>query len=250
MPPGGMMPGMSGMGGMNSPYGKGGPIQKKMAKDRDPKSSEAADAERLPPGYHVPPEPPEALTTADEWTVDPFGKKKPNTVIGEYKTILAAGVFASDEQKKFVADIMRWRLSLLTRKEFREQAAKYRGYILQDISNFPTNKGAPRDVRKHLLKTIAEEAPKLFKYHAIARINGAILLAELSDPAYNEADGDNRKPAEPCIRALDPLTNLVKDKDQLTAPRIWGVNGLVRLPRSRSSSRSLVLISSMSWSSC
>jgi len=81
-----------------------------------------------------------------------------------------------------------------------------------------------------MLKTIAEEAPRLFKYHAIARINGAILLAELSEPQYNEADADGpRKPAEPCLKAAAPLLDLVNDKKQLTAARIWGVNGLVRI---------------------
>jgi hypothetical protein len=225
-----MMPG--GPGGVPG-SGEIGGIKKRTAKDRDSKTAEPADLEKLPPGYRVPQEPPEALTTTDEWKEDPFTKRKPltqSTILGNYKTILASGLFASEDQRKLVADIVRWRLSLLTRKEFREQTYAKRQSLLQDISTYPSpqNKNN-RDVRKFILTTIVEQAPELFKYHVIARINGAILLAELSDPAYNEADGDNRKPAEPCVRALEPLSELVNDKKQLIAPRIWGVNGLVRL---------------------
>src|SRR5262249_1755297 len=135
-----------------------------------------------------------------------------------------------DADKKLVADVIRYKLSELTLKDNREKAHSLRVKLLSDIQNSPTNKNGPRDVRKFMLKTIAEEAPKLFKYHAVARINGAILLAELSEPAYNEAEAEPpRKPAEPCLRAADPLIALVNDKAQLTAARIWGVNGLVRI---------------------
>jgi hypothetical protein len=80
-----------------------------------------------------------------------------------------------------------------------------------------------------MLKLIADEAPRLFKYHAIARINGAILLAEMSDSKFNEVDAEGNKPAVPCVLGAVPLLNLVNDKEQLIAPRIWAVNGLVRL---------------------
>jgi hypothetical protein len=222
----GQMPGMPG-GGIGT-----GRIQKKAAPERSGKPTEPVDPEKLPPKYHVPQEPPEALTTTDEWLEDPFTRRKPKTqgtVIGEYRTILGSGQFTGEEQRKFVADMVRWRLSLLTRKEFREQAQAKRNDLWVDITKHPY-KGNSRDVRKFLLQTIAEEAPQLFKYHAVARINGAILLADLSDTACNEADGDGRnKPPEPCFRAAKPLLDLVNDKNQLVAARIWGVNGLVRI---------------------
>src|SRR5262249_50410087 len=100
--------------------------------------------------------------------------------------------------------------------------------ILTDVKQSP-GKGGKRDVRKFMLKMIAEEAPKLLQYHATARINAAILLADLSDSDYSEEEGDARKPTEPCTRGAEPLIKLVKDRAQLTAVRIWGVNGLVRL---------------------
>jgi hypothetical protein len=236
--PGSGAPPMPGMRG-NSPYGGAGTygqgpnIKKRGAAERKTRSAEPVDPEKLPDEYHVPPEPTEALTTTDEWIENPFPdpKKQRSVIENSYKPILGSGAFASNDQKKFVADIVRWRLSLLTRKEFREQAYTRRKDILADIGLSPTNKnGGSREVRRFILQTIADEAPRLFKYHAVARINGAILLAELSEPGYNESDGDgNRKPAEPCTRGMAPLLALVNDKSQLTAARIWGVIGLVRL---------------------
>jgi hypothetical protein len=240
----GTMPGSSGFGapptagmpGYGSTMGsKKGNIQKKGPAERT-KTNEPIDPEKLPPGYRVPPEPPDAMTTDQEWIENPFPEDKKGSqqkklaTLSKYKGIIGSGEFTGDDQRKFVADIIRYKLSLLTRKDARDKAYEHRQEILRDLNNSPTTKTGARDVRKFMLQTIAEEAPRLFKYHAVARINGAILLAELSDPKYNEADGDgNRKAAEPCIRALKPLQELVQDKKQITPPRIWGVIGLVRL---------------------
>jgi hypothetical protein len=223
---GGAGPAMQGAPGI----GNNANIQKKIAKERDSKTVEPVDLEKLPPGYRVPQEPPEPYTTTDEWRVHPFGKRRESSALADYNQILASGLFTGEDQRKFVADVVRWKLARLTQKEFREQAYTKRVEILRDISRYPSPQNkSNRDVRRFILKTIAEEAPRLFKYHAVARINGAILLAELSDPAYNEVDGDNRKPAEPCVRALEPLLALVDDKKEIVGARVWGVNGLVRL---------------------
>lgn len=235
--PPGIVPGQGAPPGMMPGRGYGPSakksVKKAAPKKRDLSTVEEADREKLPLGYRVPQEPPDALTTSEEWIDDvlPSDTKARNTVLRKYKEIFQAGLFASDADRKLVADVIRYKLSLLTRKENRERAHLIRTKeILQDVANSPTNKNGPRDVRKFMLKTIAEEAPRLFQYHVIARINGAILLAELSEPQYNEADADGpRKPVEPCIRAAAPLMALVNDKKQLTAPRIWGVNGLVRI---------------------
>src|SRR5262245_51208306 len=215
-PPGsGYMPGSSmppnSMRGMGAGgYGAGGAkaINKKGPAERKAKSDEPVDPEKLPAEYHVPPEPTDALTTTDEWIEDPFVGEKPgqkrvfNAMMFKYKTIFQAGEFAGEADRKLVADILRYKLSLMTRKENRDKVQALRADILKDVAFSPAAKSGSRDVRKFMLKTIAEEAPRLFKYHAVARINGAILLAELSDPAYNEADGDgNRKSAEPCTKA-------------------------------------------------
>src|SRR5262245_30775918 len=236
--PYGPMPGMPGMQG-TMPGAK--QPTKRAAPERTGKPTEPVDLEKLPSKYHVPQEPPEALTTTEEWIEEWFpdrgpenekdkNKRKAQVLISKYRTILGAGEFADAEQRKFVADMVRWKLSLLTRKEFREQAQAKRYDLWKDITQNPTNKSGSREVRKFVLQTIADEAPRLFKYHAVARINGAILLADLSDPQCNEAEGDGRnKPAESCLRALQPLKDLVDDKNQLVAARIWGVIGLVRI---------------------
>jgi hypothetical protein len=220
------MPGMGGMPGMGSDiYGKKA-IGKKAAPKRDTTAEENVDPEKLPPGYRVPQEPPAALTTTDEWIED----TPKNKDLAKYKTtVLTSGELTGEADKKLVADIIRWKLSLLTRKENREKMLKLREEILRDIAQTPSNKSGSRDVRRLILKTIAEEAPKLFAYHVIARINGAILLSELSDPKYNEKEAEGRNPAVPCVLAGEPLMKMVNDGKQLTAVRIWGVNGLVSL---------------------
>jgi hypothetical protein len=223
------MPPMSGVPGMQ----RRGPA-KKAVPPRE-KTVEAVDLEKLPGGYRVPQEPPDALTTTDEWIEDAFGgdtpkqkEQKKNQAFSKYRVIIAAGMFASDADRKLVADVVRYKLSELTRKENRERAYALRNTLQLELG-FPQNRTAPRDVRKFMLKLIAEEAPRLFEYHAIARINGAILLAEMSDSRFNEVDAEGNKPAVPCVLGAEPLLKLVNDSKQLIAPRIWGVNGLVRL---------------------
>jgi hypothetical protein len=207
---------------------------KKPAPPRE-KTAEPVDVEKLPPGYRVPQEPPDALTTTDEWIEEPFGgdnqkQKDRNKSIAfqKYRAIIQAGMFAGDADRKLVADVVRYKLSELTRKENREKASYLRDRLQGDLA-FPQNRTAPRDVRKFMLKLIAEEAPRLFKYHFMARINGAILLAEMSDSKFNEVDAEGNKPAVPCVLGAEPLLELINDKKQLVAPRIWAVNGLVHL---------------------
>jgi hypothetical protein len=207
---------------------------KKPAPPRE-KTAEPVDLEKLPPGYRVPQEPPDALTTTDEWIEEPFGGDTPKQkelnkkqALSKYKAIIVTGMFAGEADKKLVADVVRYKLSELTRKENREKAYALRSAFQRDLDQ-PQNRTAPRDVRKFMLNQVAKEAPRLFQYHAIARINGAILLAEMSDSRFNEVDAEGNKPAVPCVMGADPLLKLVNDKNQLIAPRIWGVNGLVHL---------------------
>lgn len=227
--PQGMMPGLGGAGAKKQG-------NKKAPAKRDPKEAEAVDPDKLPDDFRVPQLPPEAITTSDECAEDPFILEKPTDkkevvkrqMIAKYKAIYLKGEFANDTEKKLVADILRYKLCELTRKENREKAWSIRNEILNDIKQSPP-KGGKREVRKFMLKTVVEEAPKLFQYHAVARLNAAILLSELSDPLYNEEEAEGKKPAEPCVRALEPLVKMVEDGKQLTAVRTWGVNGLARL---------------------
>ena len=235
----GAIPGMGPGGGMMMP-GMGKGIIKKGAKKRDLSgSSDAVDNEKLPPGYRVPQEPPEALTTNEEWIVelapdisDPKKKaREESRMVQKYRTIISDGEFTKDEDKEIVRKVLTWKLANLTRKEheFRDRAHLLRDELLREIKNNPSGKGKPRTVRKFMLETITAETPRLFDYHIIARLQAAIILAELSDPAYNEEEAQPPSPAKPCLLALDPLTKMVRDTKQLTAVRIWGVNGLVRL---------------------
>jgi len=219
--------------GPMGPMGPGGkkPGAKKPVVKRE--APETIDNESLPPGYTVPQEPPEALTTTAEWIEDPFqdkvGKKTNyNSMISRYRKILGDGDFKEgDKDKALVADVMKWKLSQLTLKDKRESAEDWREKsIKRDLQQFP-EKGNPKTVRSFLLKVVAEEAPRLFEYHAMARINGAILLSELCE--INETDAVGKAPAVPCFRGADPLMEMVKDTKQLTAVRGWGVKGLVRL---------------------
>jgi hypothetical protein len=241
------MGGVPGMGGMGGPRGGMGPGMmpgaggfggKKIGPKKPQTKREAPDSidnERLPPGYKVPQEPPEAFTTTNEWVVEsPFAgekegsKKIERAQLAKYRIILEAGEFKDVEKdKEFVASIMRWKLSRLTHKDMRETAEDWREKIKKDLANNPRPITNPKTVRKFLLKVVADEAPKLFEYHAIARLNGAILLAELSE--VNEAEAEGRNPAVPCTRGAAPLMEMVKDSAQLTSIRVWGVKGLVRL---------------------
>jgi hypothetical protein len=206
-------------------------IKKPKAKTREKSTTDDVDVESLPEGYRVPPEPPEALTTSEEWIFDPSDgdpKLLKQMLKPKYQPIFQAGLFTSKADEKLVADVIRYKLAQMTLNKNRDKVHILRAELLRDVAQSPTNKAGPRDVRKFMLKTIAEEAPKLFKFHAVARINGAILLAELADFNEVEADGP-RKPAEPCLKGYAPLKDLVNDKQQLAAVRIWGINGLVRI---------------------
>ena len=147
-----------------------------------------------------------------------------------FKSILQAGDFGKDveKDKQLVVAMVKYRLAQLTLKgDARDKAAENRQKLEREIDG-STNKTGPRPARILALKTIAEEAPRLFQYHFVARLQGAILLAHLSEFNETEAEGV-KKAAVPCTRALEPLIDLVNDGKQETAVRVWGINGLVRL---------------------
>jgi hypothetical protein len=232
MPPGMSGSGMAGPGmyGKKNADKKSGPgVRKKPGEG----SVDEYDNESLPPGYQVPQEPPEAFTTDDEWIEDP-GKGSAATtrmMNNDFKSIMTAGEFRKDSDKQLVIDIVKYRLAQLTQKgkngELREKAAENRIKLEREIES-SNNKPPPRAARILALKTIAEEAPRLLKYHFVARLQGAILLAHLSD--FNEVEAEGvKKAAVPCTRAVEPLIDLVNDSEQLTSVRVWGINGLVRL---------------------
>jgi hypothetical protein len=221
------MPGMTGMQDMYRTQGK-----KAGDKASGPgviKKGGEYDNLSLPPGYEVPQEPPAAFNIDKEWMEDPGAGDKSLTrrMDNDFRSIIQSGEFKKDSDKDLVVKMVKYRLAQFTQKEFRERAAELRIKLEKDIE-ISNNKPPPRAARLLTLKTIAEEAPKLFEYHFVARLQGAILLAHLSDFNETEAEG-TKKAAVPCIRGAEPLIDLVGDKQQLTAIRLWGVHGLVRL---------------------
>ncbi|MBI3864152.1 MAG: hypothetical protein HY290_19895 [Planctomycetia bacterium] len=241
MPPGGAssrMPpgtpgGAGGFSGKKAGDKKGGPAVRPKPGEG---TAEEYDNESLPRGYQVPQEPPEAFNTDEEWIEDPTklpadAKKADKDravrlLNNSFKSVMTAGEFTKDSDKQLVVDMVRYKLAQLTQKEFREKAAELRIKLEQEIEA-SNNKTGPRAARLLALKTIADEAPRLFQYHFVARLQGAILLAHLAD--FNETEADAKKPAVPCSKAAEALVAMVNDEQQLTAVRVWGVNGLVRL---------------------
>ena len=225
--------------------GMGRTRKKATKKDTKPGSKDGAaatedvDPTELPKGYTPPPPPPDWLTTEDEWDFEPWEgtdkeKEKARRVdLSNYRNLVTKGEFGGDADKKLVERIIEWRLSQMTRKENREQAYKRREEIYKDIRDSGTSRNAKRDVRKYMMQVVADKAPKLFNYHFVARLNGAILLADISE--LNEVEGDGRNtPPVRCIRAMDALIHLLDDLDdknrkQPDAVRVWGVEGLVRI---------------------
>jgi hypothetical protein len=229
---------MGGRGGMGGymPGGIGGKKfnEKKSGPGARTKPGEGAadeyDNQSLPPGYQVPPEPPDAFNIDEQWVEDPGRGTAGLTrrMDSDFKSIMLTGEFRKDSDKEIVAEIVRYRLSQLTLKENREKAADLRVKLEKELEGSNNNKSGQRAARILALKTIAEEAPRLFEYHFVARLQGAILLAHLAD--YNETEADGaKKPAVPCTRAMEPLIALVNDGKQLTSVRVWGINGLIRL---------------------
>jgi hypothetical protein len=232
--PGSSMPGMGAAGGRGKK-----PATKKSSKTAgkaaDGGTGDEQDPTKLPRDYNVPPEPSEVMTTTDEWDEPgPFEGDTPEqrtkdqrVKVARYKDLVQKGELNGEVDKTLISDIIRWRLAQITRKENREKAASLREQIYRDVAQSGTARGARREVRVFMMQSVADQAPELFRYHFVARLNGAILLADLSD--LNEVEAEGKNPAIRCVRALRPLVDLVKQKDQPVAVRIWGVKGLMRL---------------------
>jgi len=134
--------------------------------DRKVTADEPVDPTKLPTGYIVPPEPPDWLTTTDEWIFEPFegadakeSKRKLDNAKLKYSELLSKGEFANEADKRVVTDMIEWKLSQLTRKENRDQVWKKQNEIFQDI-NGKTGvlKNSKKDVRILLLQTVADKA--------------------------------------------------------------------------------------------
>jgi hypothetical protein len=231
-----------GPGGAPGPYGD--VPRKKATKIGSPRDSKdgaegEADADQLPKGFSVPPEAPDWLTTTDEWVFDPFSgdtekEKKTdfNKKNARFNDIKQKGELNKDEDKQLLAEFIEWKLSQFTRKENREKVVALREALLRDIKGSGAGRAGKPDARAFMMQTVVNKAPKLFSYHLAARLNGAILLAELSD--VNEKEQEGRNPPVKFTKAYVPLIDVLKQVDeknqkQPEAVRIWAVDGLMRI---------------------
>jgi hypothetical protein len=211
-------------------------------KDKPAKGAEkdaAVDPDELPPGYTVPPEAPEWLTTTEEWKFEPFDgdtdKERDlnkRRKIQRYNDLVSKGEFANADDRKLIAEIVEYYLAQMTLKDAHEKASETRERLYRNMRNSGSAPGTKLDVRVFMMQTVVEKAPRLFGYHFAARLNGAILLADLSN--LNEKAAEGRNPAVRCSRAYPVLINLLKAVDeknhkQPDAVRIWLVEGLVRI---------------------
>lgn len=239
----GMQPGGARRNPMDAPRRKAPKLNAPDA-STDAVTGDEADVARLPKGFSVPPEPPDWLTTTDEWIFDPFkgdndteaGKKEKKQdklrKNSRYKDIAQKGELTKDEDKQLMAEVIEWKLSQFTLKENREKVFKLREELFRDIKTSGTGRAGRPEARVFMLQVVLDKAPKLFAYHFAARLNGAILLADLSE--VNEKEQDGRNPPVKFTKAYVPLKDLLKqvdekDRKQPDAVRIWAVDGLTRI---------------------
>lgn len=215
-------------GGMGGPRTMGPGGKKPAAKSK--KKEEDVDRTTLPPGYQIPPEPTEEFTTTDECTDDPFdGLSKPDRAqkFAKYRDALVRGKFLNEkDEKKLIDEVVRSRLCEMTKKQARDdnRVAFWRLELTKELRATPA-KGVQKEVRQYILQSIAKQAPMLFTYNILARINGAILLGELNE---SEEEGAS-VPAVPYIPAYEPLITLLNDEKQHGGVRALAVKGLVRI---------------------
>jgi hypothetical protein len=223
--PGSAIPGMS-PAQRNPPPGAQKKAPPKKTKDRTP-----VDNTTLPPGYVIPPEPPAEFTTTEEWTDSPFeglSSREKTQLITKYRDLMNKGRFSNEkEEKKLVDDVIRGKLSELTKKEARDEnkVVERRQEVMREMK---LPKSVPREVRTYALESIVRQAPKLLEYHILARINGVILLSELNE-VDEEGTGSSPIPAIPYVPAYDPLLKVLNDEKQHDGVRALAVKGLVRI---------------------
>lgn len=179
------------------------------------------DLEALPPGFVPPRDVRKEFSTDEEWNFNPYkSDKEQRQAEGKYSSLRITGAFVDPpKDKKLIDDLVKYKLAQMTLKENRENVHRLREKMLGEIRQAGVAK--QQAVRDYILRRIVEDAPQLFKYHFVARINGALLLTEL-----DEADVNGGGPHVP---AFDPLLKLLRDQSQLEALRLVAVKGLSRI---------------------
>lgn len=225
-----------------------------------PVAPDAGEAAEVDPGENKPNlpqnfvprgEPNAAFAIKDEWVYEPFGGNKRELANAFTKFSLLkvqSGTLPTQADRKVVEEIVRYKLAKFTLKESRDfpepgtpqrkdvkPVHVWRNELLTDLvhaNNAAIGNNGSRQLQDAILEQIVADAPKLFKYHFVARLNAVILLADL-----NRREAGDGRPAVPYIPAYKPLLDVLAPDKPGTKPadrtpdalRVWAVKGLVRI---------------------
>lgn len=208
------------------------PAETPSATNEAENEEEKKEQPALPPGYVPPGVIPEGASSDDEWIVE-LGKdeKEQRRILARFRTeMIRQGMVKNEEDRKLFVQVVRWKLSQFTLHEIlmdpdnQQEISRVRREIFRDID---TARDAGTTNFNLLMQTLIAEIPELFKYHFIARLNGAWLLAELNEEEVQT--GARPRPAVPYAPAAAPLLALLKQPQQLEAVRRPAVIGLSRI---------------------
>lgn len=202
----------------------GGNTPKAAAKAAADDPKPVVDPLALPPGFVAPREVREEFTTDKELKFYPFSNAKDQSAhLLKYNGLKITGDL-KEADKKLVDEMIHWKLAQMTLKENREVVHTLRQRLVLDLVQSAQAKKPEMHV--FMLEKVVQHAPELFDYHFVARLNAAILLAELNE---QEEDLKTQRPPVPYKAVAPPLLKLLSDKKQLEAVRMWAVKGLVRV---------------------
>ncbi|TWU11476.1 hypothetical protein CA54_02830 [Symmachiella macrocystis] len=217
-----------------------GPTQL-MAADGTPADSAPAESpataeqekpdSQLPYGYKPPAVLPPGASSDEEWIVQfgDGGKRATDNARRDFLSVFNRGNFESAEDRENFDKYVQWRLSQFTLRKYltanaqQQQIGAMRSKWLRDVDR--ARKASPTIFQAYV-DTLVRETPKLFKYHMVARLNAAVLLAEL-----NETPEENNKPAVPLLAVTEPLLDFLGQENQLGVVRVPAVRGLARVIR-------------------
>lgn len=189
-------------------------------------------APQLPYGYTPPAVIPPGASSDEEWIVQfgDGGKRATDNARRDFLSVFNRENFESPEDRANFEKYIQWRLSQFTLRELltvnanQQKIAGMRSKLLKDVDRARSKAGPV--VFKAYLDTLVRETPKLFKYHFVARLNGAWILAEL-----DEIPAENNKPAVPFLAVAEPLLDFLGQENQLDVVRVPAVRGLARVVR-------------------
>lgn len=179
----------------------------------------------LPPGYVPPQEPPE-LMREDMPLLEEGAEEKFKQIRTEFKRALTQGDM-SPSARQVLSDALRYRVLVLANPSERRYLARRVNDVLNDLKQ--AGRGLRDDnellkFREFVLNEVLNNAVKLLDNNYFVRLNAAVLLSKL-----NLREGIGRDPAVPYAAALEPLLQIVTDRNQPVAVKIAATRGLQRI---------------------